>query len=374
MSDGTYRGLTMRRGTKISIAFGITVLLCLSLSAALLVGSSGERTVLTVFVAGSLAEPFGNMPDGQDLEGAFESSHAGVDVQIISGGSAEIIRRITELGQRCDVLAVADHSLIPAMMINSTERSAEFVISFAKNSLVLAFTERSRYADELNASNWYDVLRRPDVKLGFSNPNDDPCGYRTQMLLILAEQYYGDDAIYEDLVMSCTNIEDILVSDNTTTIRVPSDLKATDSSRLMIRSAEVELTSALEAGSIDYLFIYESVARRHADSGIRYLELPREMNMNDTSLSSLYASVRLVQFADSPDPSRTKTVAGSPIVYGVTIPKNVEHPDLAIEFVRLLLGQVGQGIMRGAGQEPMDPPVAGYWKENVPEELRYLVV
>lgn len=364
----------MRRSTRI-IAISIIALLAFAtVATTILLYASGGTTILKVFTAGSLSEPFNHMQDGEDFEAIFESMHPAVDVQVVSGGSAEMIRRITDLDQSCDVLAVADYSLIPLMMINSSKRTADFVLQFAKNSIVIAYTDQSLYSDEINSSNWMDILRRPDVKFGFSNPNDDPCGYRTQMVMLLAERFYNDTAIYDDLVMNNTNIENVTTVGEVTSISIPTDLAVTNSDKLMIRSAEVDLTSALEAGSIDYLFIYESVAIRHTSSGVRYVELPREINLNETALSGLYEKVKVIQFADNANSSKVKTVVGGPIVYGITIPRNAEHPELAIEFLKLLIGEEGQRVMRNAGQEPMVPAVAGYWRESVPAELRDEVV
>lgn len=337
--------------------------------------SNNDKVILKVYTAGSLSEPFSSMEDGTDLKTLFEREHPNVEVQVTSGGSADMIRRVTGLNQICDVLAVADSSLIPSMMINATPATADFCIEFARNSMIIAYTNQSAHHDELNQDNWYDILRMPGVRFGFSNPNDDPAGYRSQMVMLLAETYYSDSLIYEDLVLNNTNIIGVSFdsANGTYTINVPSTLNVNNADKVMVRSAEVDLTSALEAGSIDYLFIYESVSIRHASSGERYLELPRQINLNDTAYASQYSKVRVKQFADSTDPNKTKVVKGGPIVYGVTIPKNSLHPDLAIEFVKMLVGADGQEVMENAGQEPITPAHAGYWREQVPTEIRDIV-
>ncbi len=362
------------RTTKIVAVVVIAVIVAASAAAFVLL-TNEETVVLKVYTAGSLSEPFTDMEGGGDLEAIFEESHKGVDVQVTSGGSADMIRRVTGLNQTCDVLAVADYSLIPSMMINVTPKAADFSIQFAKNSMILAYTDQSAHADELTADNWFDILRMDDVKFGFSNPNDDPAGYRAQMVMQLAELYYDDAWIYEDLVLNNTNMIGVVynATADTHTIQVPTELTVTNADKVMIRSAEVDLTSALEAGSIDYLFIYESVAYRHESSGERYLELPREVNLNDTEESALYAKVKVTQFADSTNVSKIKTVKGSPIVYGVTIPNNCEQFDLAVEFIQLLLGEDGQEVMTEAGQEAIWPGYAGCWKDEVPEELQTYV-
>jgi molybdate/tungstate transport system substrate-binding protein len=330
-----------------------------------------EKTILTVYTAGSLNQPFSDM-SGQDLKAKFEKENPNVEVQVTSGGSADMIRRVTDLNQTCDVLAVADYGLIPQMMINVTNPTADFSIQFARNSLILAYTNHSAHSDIINASNWYNVLRMSDVKFGFSSPNDDPAGYRSQMCLMLSELYYNDSSIYQDLVLNNTNMIGVThdVTNDTYTIQCPSNLTVTNTNKVMIRSAEVDLTSALELGSIDYLFIYESVAYLHASSGERFLKLPQQVNLNNTAYASLYSKIRLTQFADNTNASKIKTVKGSAIVYGVTIPFNALHHDLAVKFIKMLLSVDGQATMTYAGQEPIVPAYAGEYKAAVPEELQ----
>jgi molybdate/tungstate transport system substrate-binding protein len=47
--------------------------------------------------------------------------------------------------------------------------------------MVLAYTERSAGAGEVNGANWWQVLLRPDVRVGRSDPALDPSGYRALM-------------------------------------------------------------------------------------------------------------------------------------------------------------------------------------------------
>ncbi len=60
---------------------------------------------------------------------------------------------------------------------------------------------------------------------------------------------------------------------------------------------------------------------------------------------------------------------GAPIVYGLTIPRNAPHPELAIDFVEFILSSDGQAIMENCGQPAIVPAVASD-PEKVPEELR----
>ncbi|HWR25410.1 MAG TPA: tungstate ABC transporter substrate-binding protein WtpA [Methanosarcina sp.] len=316
--------------------------------------SEGKETVLKVFHAGSLGVPF------EELETEFEAQHPGVDVQREAAGSAQSVRKITELGKKADVLASADYALIPSLMM---PEYADWYAAFAKNQMIIAYTNNSKYSNEINTNNWYEILRRPDVRFGFSNPNDDPAGYRSQMVTKLAESYYNDNQIYNDLILKNTGIKLTTQENGTALIQVPaSEEIAPNSNKIMLRSMEVELSSALETGEIDYLYIYRSVAEQH---GFKYVELPPEIDLSSLDYAGNYSKVQ-VRMVNG------EVVTGSPIVYGVTIPKNAGNPELATEFVKLLLDKQGQQIFIKNGQPPIVPAIAE-GKDKMPAELQPLV-
>jgi molybdate/tungstate transport system substrate-binding protein len=64
--------------------------------------------------------------------------------------------------------------------------------------------------------------------------------------------------------------------------------------------------------------------------------------------------------------SSGKIATGKPIVYGMTVPKNAEHPELGLKFVKFVVSSEGQNIMESYGQPPIVPAVGS---GNVPEEL-----
>ncbi len=316
--------------------------------------SAGGGTVLKVFHAGSLGKPF------EELEAEFETQHPGVDIQREAAGSAQSIKKITELGKKADVLASADYALIPSMMI---PEYADWYVDFARNQMVIAYTNESKYSDEINANNWCEILRRPDVRYGFSNPNDDPAGYRSQMVTQLAEFYYNDSRIYDDLIQNYTGMTTTTEENGTVLVHVPpSEEISPNTSKIMLRSMEVELISALETGEIDYFYIYRSVAEQN---GFKYVELPPEIDLSSLDYADNYSRVQ-VEMANG------EVVTGSPIVYGITIPKNAENPELAAEFVKLLLEEPGQQIFIKNGQPPIVPAIAE-GKDKMPEELQSLV-
>jgi molybdate/tungstate transport system substrate-binding protein len=346
-------------GKKIVIAV-ILILVASTLTLVYLLPSS-QKTTLKVFHAGSLSEVF------LEIEREFEAVHTNIDVQRESAGSVDTIRKVTDLGKSADVVATSDYRLIETMMMASSPRFADFYIQFARNEMVIAYTEYSTYHEEINATNWYDILRRTDVNIGFSNPNSDPCGYRALMLIQLAELHYGDGTIFEDLVVEHTSIS-VEESGNDYTINAPNDINP-DSS-IMIRPKEVDLMGLLEAGELDYLFIYNSVVHQHRSSGVQHIDLPDEIDLSSHLQNETYGRIKLVHNADSPENARV--ITGSPIIYGITIPTSTAHLDIAVEFLKFVLDDRGQGTLGELGQQPIVPSKTND-VDKVPVELKPFV-
>lgn len=307
-----------------------------------------EDEVLNIYHAGSLSVPF------DELEQKFEDEHPNVDVRRESAGSVATVKKVTEQGKEPDVVGVADYSLIPNLMY---EDHASWTVRFAQNRIVLAYTDQSAHRDEITKDNWFTILQEDNVKFGFSNPNDDPCGYRSQMTTLLAEDHYGDDTIYDSLIEEHTAIEA-----GGYNISAPEDLEA-DTQKVMVRSAEVDLMSALETGEIDYLYIYQSVAEQH--EGVEYVNLPPQIDLSSVEYAENYEKVKLIRHTGEES-------IGKPIVYGITIPATVNNEELAVEFVKFLLGEEGREVMNSSGQTTIDPPKVDDIS-HVPDEIKSVV-
>ncbi len=292
---------------------------------------NGER--LTIFHAGSLAVPFDEAGE------AFIAEHPDVRVQTEGAGSRTAIRKVTELGKRADIIGSADYLAIEELMF---PEYADWYIIFAANEMVIAYTEDSKDQDEITADNWHQILLRDGVEYGHADPNADPAGYRTLMLWKLAEIYYDVPGLYKDL----------------------------DNGRPQknIRPKSVALTALLQVGALDYAFEYRSVAMQH---GLKYLSLPDEIDLSDFGLADYYAQAKVE--VTGREPGTITTLIGAPIAYGVTIPRNAPHPELAISFVEFLLGPQGQAIMAENGQPPVVPAIASN-RDMLPAELKEFVL
>jgi len=287
---------------------------------------------LVVFHAGSLTVPLGELAE------AFRAAHPEVTFETEASGSRQAARKISELGREADVMMSADYTVIDNLLI---PKFATWNIRFARNTMVIAYTDRSHYADEIDADNWYEILPREGVVYGHSDPNADPCGYRSLMVWQLAERHYGVSGLYRTLVEHCP----------------PEN----------VRPKAVELIALLQSGDMDYAFEYRSVAVQH---GLKFVELPDEINLSRVEQAEFYKQARVEVSGKEPGSTITKT--GSPIVYGLTIPDNAPHPDLALAFVKFVLGAKGQAILERNGQPPIVPSASDY-RDALPPELRALV-
>jgi molybdate/tungstate transport system substrate-binding protein len=300
-------------------------------------GVQQPKTVLSVVPAGSLIQPF------DDVEKAFEARHPDVDVQIEGHGSIQAIRQVTDLHRAVDVVAVADASLIPDLMFRKDERTgSNFTDSytpFARNAMVIAYTNKSRYADQISSENWYEVLTRPDVRVGFSNPMLDASGYRTIMVAMLAADYYHNPAIFPVIIGS--HFSPSLTVNNKgglQTVELPEIMRPTDS-KLVIRDGSIYVLSLVESGGIDYAFEYRSVAQGH---DLQWIELPAAIDLSSPNHASTYSKVT-VTLGFQRFSAIGKDRTGQPIVYAVTVPNSAPHPELAREFSDMVIAMAQTG-------------------------------
>jgi len=283
---------------------------------------------IIIFHAGSLSVPF------KELATEYEKLNPGTKVLLEPAGSLVCARKITELKKPCDIIASADYFVINELLIPDYTK---WSIRFATNEIVIAFQKKSKYASEINASNWMDILMKDDVTFSRSDPDSDPCGYRTILTFKLAEKYYNRP-----------ELADRLASKN----------------RDFIRPKEVDLVALIEANAVDYMFQYKSVAIQH---NLRYIELPREINLGDPSMNDLYKTVS--QDVTGSTPGSKITVTGEYINYSLSVLDNAPHYKDGVNFVSFLLSDKGMDIFRKNGQQPIQPCTSGQ-PDAIPESLK----
>jgi molybdate/tungstate transport system substrate-binding protein len=327
-----------------------------------------EPERLKILCAGSLLFPLNQVAE------AYMEDHPWVEVEVEGHGSIQVIRHPTELGDQADLLMVADCGLIPTMMYDfplpgGGGNFTDWYIRFAGNSIVLAYTDQSRHSEVVNATNWYTILARDDVKVALANPIIDALGYRALLVLQLAEYHYGDRRIFEDVIGArfSPEIETVEVGPRTV-IFVPEQLRPLEE-EVAVRASSVQIIPLLESGAVDYTFLYLSNAEQY---GVEYVELPPEINLGSAEMDGLYERAK-VRFQHARFQSIGLDREGETIYYGLTIPGNAANPGQATEFIGYMLGGRGAEIFEENGH-PVYRPSYTDNLNGVPEELRSMVV
>ncbi|MCK5171249.1 MAG: tungstate ABC transporter substrate-binding protein WtpA, partial [Bacteroidales bacterium] len=288
-----------------------------------------ENNKLIIFHAGSLSVPFKQMKD------EFQKENPGIEILLESAGSVKCARKITDLNKDCDIMASADYTIIDELLIPDY---TNWNIKFASNEMTIVYHDASKYSNEINAHNWYEILLREDVFYGRSDPNSDPCGYRAILTSQLAEQYYNQVGLANKIIAK---------------------------NQEYIRPKEVDLLALLESHTIDYLFLYRSVAQQHE---LKYVILSDSINLKNPELREFYKNVNVDITGKTLGTTITKT--GQPMVYGITILENAPNKVLAIKFIDFVLSkQGGTKIMEENGQPSMIPAYSETYN-SIPEKLK----
>lgn len=326
---------------------------------------STQKTTVVVFAAGSLIIPFG------DLEAAYEAQHPDIDLQMEYHGSIQVIRHVTELHESIDLVATADASLIPMLMYSAnvpeTEQPyADWFVRFATNKLSLAYSSSSKYANEINSDNWYEIITRPDVKIGIADPRFDASGYRAMMAAVLAQDFYGQPNLFDELFGGQFTYPLTKVYENGfTTIHIPKILETKSGSHVLMRGASIQLIALIESGDLDYAFEYQSVIQQHE---LLFVSLPDQINLSNSAYNDVYQQVEVKM-----DFQRFQTVdpvfIGEQIGYGITIPSNAPHPEEAVDFIAFILGPDGRAIMQ-VNDHPLLSPLIPDQLESMPTLLQ----
>ncbi len=291
---------------------------------------------LTIFHAGSLSIPF------TEIERNFEAMYPEVDIHRTSGGSTKMARLISESGKMADIMVSADYTVIDNNLISDF---ADWNIRFAANQLVLCYTGKSFFSDTVNSDNWYDILQKKKVSWGHSDPNLDPCGYRSLMVLQLAEKFYDKEGLYKKIIAN----------------RPEKNIKA----------KAVQLVELLKTGELDYAWEYMSVA---IQNNLKFVKLDDHINLGNYKYDNYYKEAEVKVTGKKADTWITKK--GKSCTYGLTMINNAPNPEAAKAFLNYLLAvDGGMKILDQMGQPPFIPArvptdkMAGF----IPPEIKQLI-
>ena len=231
--------------------------------------TGGQSTTTAILAAGSLQHA---------IESGLKPA-VDVPVQVEAHGSATLARMIDEGQRDPDIVTVADVALFDQPL------SPPWYSVFTSNSIVIAYnpdTDGGQRLAEAGAEGWYEAMASGDVRVGRTDPDLDPLGYRTLFALDLASQYYEDASNLREQILRREQIY-----------------------------PETSLISQFETGSIDAAFAYRNMA---VERDYEYITLPDQINLSNPEYDDRYATVSYTL------PSG-RDVRGGLISYGSTIRK-----------------------------------------------------
>lgn len=296
---------------------------------------AGQKGNVSVLYAGSL----GALME-KSVGPAFEQA-TGYHYQGEGQGSVGAARAIHDHLRTPDVFISADPAVNDRILMGPANGSfASWYLTFASSELVLGYNPRSRFRDLFEQARagklpWYEVLAKSGVKLGRTDPNLDPTGYRTLFLFELAEQYYHRPGLMA-LLGPPANPEQIF--------------------------PEPELLIRMESGQLDAAVFYKHEVIAH---GMPYIALPGEINQGDPRFASLYV-------AHSFTTSKGLKVEGAPVLFTVSILNNAANRAGAVAFVRFLCSADGKTLLEKAGLRVVPLSLSGDGSA-VPPELKSLI-
>ena len=232
-----------------------------------------------------------------------------------ASGSQVACRKVSELGRECDVLMLADDSLVAKLL----HEKCSWRIDFATDEIVLGVGTRAPSVEQAE-KDWVSVVSDPATRIARVDENQGPIGYRTLLVWKLQETLGAPD-LHRKLLAKCNQVVD---------------------------HASL-LTPLLKSGEVDYAFLYRSLCTA---SDIRFIELDRRVNLGDVQTD--YSTARITFRTLKAGSSEKIIVHGSPVMWTLTIPDEVKRKD-GIRFVRYLL-ESARAELENNGFTPLKEP------------------
>ncbi len=262
--------------------------------AALTLAGCVQRSGVDVMFAASLQREM------EDIIVPYFREKTGIPVQAEARGSVTIVNLVKDGYRRPDIVISADSDLLKELMPEFIERYAVF----ASNSIVIAHR-----GIEMDEEKWIDGILSKKYKFGIADPESDPLGYRSLIVLKLAEMHYGRK-VYDEILRS-----------------------------LLIFGLETDLAANIRAGTIDAGFLYRNMAVAH---GLDFIELPEQIDLSSPAYESFYERVT-VKAGD-------RVHRGKAILYGIAETKWCSS--YGKEFLNFMLGD-GLDLLSNYGLETM---------------------
>lgn len=278
-----------------------------------LTGDGGSTTApVEILAAGSLTAA---------LEHGFDPGVA-APVRVGTRGSAAIARLVATGTRSPHIVSLADPALFAGPM------APTWYATFATNAMVVAYnpgTDGGRAVRAAGREAWWRPILTGRARLGRTDPDLDPLGYRTLFTLELAGHHYA----------------------------AAPDLRAALPARRQVYP-ETQLLAQFETGGIDVALTYRNMA---VEREYPYLELPPAIDLSDPAYRDRYHQTSYTL------PSG-KTVRGDVIRYAATIHEGTERPAVRSVFDAHIGGAY---LDRFGFDRPLQYP---RFRGDVPQRLR----
>lgn len=324
------RSSARNRLSGIVLAVGLAVLSMVAGSAA----HAASGTV-SVFYAGSLV----NL--NENLVGPAFASASGYPYQGEGAGSGAIANQIKGRLATPDVVEFADPGVNATLMGAANGNYVTWYFRFATSQLVIGFDPKSNVARKFllvqkHKLPFYRALQQKGLRIGRTDPNIDPKGYRAIWMANLAQKVYHLKGFERKLFGSPENASQVF--------------------------PEQVLVARMLTGQVNAGIFYLSEVK---DLGIPYISLPPQVNLGSTKYAKRYATQHFTT-------STGQKVTGAPIEYTITIPRTVKNEAGAEAFVRFVLSPRVRAIAAMHGLLPLKTIVSGD-RSTVPGTLTRLI-
>ena len=200
----------------------------------------------------------------------------------------------------------------------------DVAVPVASTQMVIAYSPDGPHAAAFRAAAagrlpWYEVLRRPGVRFGRTDPSTDPQGRNIVFTMLLAQDYYHQPGMAAALLGDFQH----------------------NAAQIF---AEPSLLSRLQSGQIDASSGYLSAVLSHK---LPYIKLPAQINLSDPAMQRDWYGK--VHFSITGADGRAQQLSTQPLVFYAALLKNAADPHAGQAFIRLMLGAQGRKMFDAYG-------------------------
>lgn len=263
----------------------------------------GQLTPVEVAYAGSMAAV---------MEGPMTEAALGLGIEFHgrAQGSTALAHLIAGGSLNPDVFVSITAS---PMRIVGHAGLAESPVAFASTAMAIAYSPRSRFAEQFQRLPWWQVLDQPGVRFGRSDPRADPQGRNIVYVCELAEEYYQRPGLRARILGPDLNPNQIFT--------------------------EASLPARVQSGQLDAAASYAFQPRPF---GLNAAPLPAAINL--ALLSPGAKALRLSLDG--------RTYQPEPLIFFAAALRHAAHPDAARRWTQWLTSVEAQNLLHAAGYGP----------------------